>query len=118
MDAKLAAQCAARKAERLAGKWQHKGVINKAKYNAAIRKRQAAKLQRTAAWADEDRVQWFYDEAQRLEELTGIKFHVDHIIPLQGELASGLHVESNLQLLTCYENWSKNNDFDPMTFKA
>ena len=36
---------------------------------------------------------------------------VDHIIPLRGELASGLHVESNLQVITADENRKKNNNY-------
>lgn len=39
--------------------------------------------------------------------------HVDHEIPLQGELVSGLHVAENLQYLTGPENMSKGNSFNP-----
>lgn len=85
---------------------------------ASAAKRHAAKLQRRPSWANEQLIDAFYKEAKRLEELTGIKFHVDHIIPMQGELVSGLDVETNLQLLPAHENIGKSNSFDPELFVA
>lgn len=69
------------------------------------RKRQAAKLNRTPKWADESAIKEFYRNCP-----PGLT--VDHIIPLQGDLVSGLHVHNNLQYLTREENASKNNRFE------
>lgn len=74
-------------------------------------KRRAAKLQRTPAWANLDAMRAIYADAQRLTAETGIPHHVDHVIPLQGRLVSGLHVHNNLQILTGSENSRKRNSF-------
>jgi len=90
-------------------------IANKPMYIAKEAKRRAAKLQRTPSWlTDEDH--WMFEEIYSLtklrEELTGIKWHVDHIIPLQGEIVCGLHVPTNLQVITATENLSKSNKFN------
>ena len=86
---------------------------NPDKRRAIAAKRNAAKLQRTPAWVDFEAIKAVYAEAHRLEELDGIPRHVDHVIPLQGELVSGLHIASNLKILTAEENLSKSNKFVP-----
>ena len=91
---------------------------NRDKGRSYCAKYRSAKAQRRPAWANVDLISAFHAEAKRLEELTGIKFHVDHIIPMQGELVSGLDVETNLQILTAHENMSKSNSFDPELFVA
>lgn len=68
-------------------------------YNA---KRRAEVLDRTPAWADMAKVRKIYSDCPK-------GYHVDHIYPLNGDLVSGLHVETNLQYLTAEENMSKGN---------
>ena len=72
---------------------------------SATAKRRAAQLQAIPSWANLDKIKAIYIEAKQ----TGLV--VDHIIPLQGKLVCGLHVENNLQLLTASENSQKHNKF-------
>ena len=60
-------------------------------------------------WADKQKIEAFYREAQEKTKSSGIQWEVDHIIPLRGKLVSGLHVESNLRLITRSENARKGN---------
>jgi hypothetical protein len=77
-----------------------------------VRRRQAAKLQRTPAWLTEDDI-WVMREAYKLAklrtEMFGFSWHVDHILPLQGKEVSGLHVPENLQVIPWLDNLKKHN---------
>lgn len=66
----------------------------------------------TPIWADMDAINAIYTEARLLEKKDGIKRHVDHEIPLKHKLVCGLHVQSNLKVLTAAENMSKHNRFN------
>jgi hypothetical protein len=84
---------------------------NPARRAALQQKRNAAKLRATPAWANEEAILSFYTSANALGMLTGEWYHVDHIVPLQGKLVCGLHVENNLRVISATENLSKGNRF-------
>lgn len=82
---------------------------NPAKYNSYVRKRQASKLNAAPEWANDFFIAEIYDLAVRRTRTTKIKWHVDHIVPLQSKLVCGLHVHTNLQVLTAVANRVKGN---------
>ena len=60
----------------------------------------------TPPWADRDAIRTFYHNRPE-------GHHIDHIIPLKGDLVCGLHVSENLQYLPIPENLAKKNFFEP-----
>lgn len=59
---------------------------------------------RVPKWADLKQIAEIYDNCPK-------GYHVDHILPLKGELVSGLHVPTNLQYLTEEDNLKKGNKY-------
>ena len=88
------------------------GYLNK--YNTTA-KRRAARLKRTPKWLTEDDL-WIIREIYKLAadrtKLHGFSWHVDHIVPLQGDNVSGLHTIYNLQVIPGVENSRKRNKFE------
>lgn len=72
----------------------------------------AKMLKRMPPWVNKADLRPFYAEARRLSRATGIPHHVDHIIPLQGDQVSGLHVPQNLQVIPGSENSKKRNRYE------
>lgn len=88
------------------------------------RQREAAQIRATPPWADPKKIAAIYEEAARLTAETGIPHHVDHIVPLQGPVATwgpfkgmrivfGLHWEANLQVIPARDNVKKGNRWWP-----
>lgn len=61
------------------------------------------------AWADRFIVKEMYDLARMRTKCTGVRWEVDHIVPLQNELVCGLHVEHNLRVIPATVNRAKGN---------
>ncbi len=74
---------------------------------------QARKIQAMPRWASKDEILKFYKMSAALSKSTGIRHHVDHIVPLRSKYVCGLHCEFNLQILTDTENCKKSNKFTP-----
>jgi hypothetical protein len=85
---------------------------NRASVNARTARRYASKTQATPAWLTPDD-HWMIQEAYALAKLRtqmlGGHWEVDHIVPLRGRTAMGLHVPWNLQVIRRSENRRKSN---------
>jgi hypothetical protein len=68
--------------------------------------------QATPKWLTQEhkaQIKQFYLDAMLVSKVTGVPYAVDHIVPLRGELVSGLHVPWNLAVITREENSKKSN---------
>lgn len=63
----------------------------------------------TPPWAKREiaAIKRMYKMASIKQKKTGRKWHVDHIIPLNGKLVSGLHCKDNLQVILATDNLEK-----------
>jgi hypothetical protein len=103
-----------RRAEKAANERKNQKQPHRQAARAAERRaRQAAILQRTPPWADLKEIRTFYDVSHWMTDVTGVEHHVDHILPLQGDLVSGLHVTENLRVISATVNLSKGSKYAP-----
>ena len=74
--------------------------------------RRAKKLKATPKWLTSNQkteIYKIYKECNLKSKTEGVRYSVDHILPLQGKNVSGLHVPWNLQIITLEENSKKGN---------
>lgn len=81
-------------------------------YKALVSVRKRRHRAATPPWITKEQklqMRQMYLEAQRLTQLTGERYVVDHIVPLINEAVCGLHVPWNLRVMTQEENLKKSN---------
>lgn len=81
---------------------------NPAKANAMTAARKAALLRAQPRWADRADIAMWYEVAEVLSR-SGVKFQVDHTVPLRSPLVCGLHASANLNVLPAHINAAKGN---------
>jgi hypothetical protein len=86
--------------------WHRKGDKDYWKTKLAAHKIRAERLNRLPAWSDLDEIADIFKNCP--DDL-----EIEHIIPIGGELVSGLHVPNNLTYLSAKENASKGNKYVP-----
>lgn len=75
--------------------------------------RRASKKMAIPSWANSFFISEAYSIAKLRTEMLGIKYVVDHIVPLQSKMVCGLHVEHNLQVIPETINAAKSNVWWP-----
>lgn len=87
-------------------------IENPTLYKVLVNVRRRRHRQATPAWLTQeqrDAIKQLYIQAQKLTELTGVRYEVDHIIPISHDDVCGLHVPWNLQVIPKEENLKKSN---------
>jgi hypothetical protein len=98
--------------ERHRASYKRYAAKNPHKRRASERNRQAAQMERTPSWFgefDQFVIECAYSLCKLREAVTGIEWHVDHMIPLRAKVASGLHIGVNIQVIPELMNQRKSN---------
>ena len=76
-------------------------------------RRYARQQMATPPWVDWIEIQKLEEKRKEYNDIypDEAPFHIDHVIPLQGKLVCGLHVHTNMQVISRTENIMKSNKF-------
>lgn len=97
--------------------FQHRYCKSCHKENIKIKKREDKALYKSRLrkakpkWANGFFLREIYDLARLRTSMTGIEWHVDHMIPIRGINVSGLHTHENLRVILGKENIEKGNHY-------
>ena len=81
-------------------------------YYANLKRKKHVK-RATPAWANHFFIREAYLLSSLRSEMTGYRWEVDHIVPLQSSQVCGLHVENNIRVVPRSVNRSKGNSIWP-----
>ena len=84
---------------------------NKHLFTAAQNKRRAKRLNATPKWTDYKAINSVYKKCREITTSTGIDHEVDHIVPLVNPNVCGLHIATNMRVISGAENSRKGNKF-------
>ena len=73
--------------------------------------RRAMELCAKPSWYDREAVRQLFEVARVLSR-SGVRFSVDHDIPLKHDLVCDLHTDANLVVMPLWQNIAKHNRFD------
>ena len=85
---------------------KHKGNGHVINHSRRFGKARKIAGDRAVPWANEAKLKQVY-------RLCPTNLSIDHVIPMKGELVSGLHVAENLDYVFPNENHDKGNSFTP-----
>lgn len=97
--------------ERAAAARQHYAA-KKDEYVQRARERSVLIDRATPAWADRAEMAMWANVAEVLSH-GGVRFEVDHVVPLRSDRVCGLHTHDNMQILTRRANRAKGNRIWP-----
>ena len=83
--------------------------LNRLQQEAREESRDGMVKKATPIWSEREAIETVYRMAAKLSALYGVRFHVDHIVPIKSDVVCGLHVHANLQVLEASENSRKSN---------
>ena len=101
--------------EAIQGRQKEYYQSNKEVFFSDNAKRRAKARKATPDWLNSEHkayIKRIYKLSSLMKEITGVEYHVDHIVPLRGESVCGLHVPWNLQVLRADLNLSKSNKLE------
>ena len=94
-------------------KWKERNKDNYITGDLARRTRMKNALPKFVTEFDRFLINEIYDLARQRTKLLGIKFEVDHIVPIMSDIVCGLHSPDNLQIIPAKINHKKSNKFWP-----